>query len=63
MNELEKRKRSLELSRVRLGREELEFKIIEREEEIAKLKAAILIQLSKEQELEQQLNKKEGEGI
>lgn len=62
MNELEKRKRLLELSRVRLGREELEFKIIEREEEIAKLKAAIIIQLAKEQELEQQIIKA-GEGV
>ncbi len=57
MNELEKRKRSLELSRVKLGREELEVKIIEREDEIIKLKAAISIQISKEQELEQQINK------
>lgn len=57
MNELEKRKRSLELSRVKLGREELEVKIIEREDEIIKLKAAISIQVAKEQELEQQINK------
>lgn len=56
MNDLEKRKRLLELSRVRLGREELEVKIIEREEEIIRLKAAIEIQVAKEKELEQQIS-------
>ena len=56
MSELDKKKKQLELSRVRLGREELEVKIIEREEEIIRLKAAIEIQVAKEKELEQQIS-------
>lgn len=52
---LEKKKKLLEQSRVRLAREEMELKISERMEEIEKLKDYIEIQLKKEQELEEQI--------
>lgn len=52
---LEKKKKLLEQSRVRLAREEMELKISERMEEIEKLKEYIEIQLKKEQEIEEQL--------
>jgi hypothetical protein len=55
--ELEKRKKMLELSRVKLGREELELKIIEREDEVARLKLAIEKQVEKELELEADIAK------
>jgi len=55
--ELEKRKKMFELSRVKLAREELELKIIEREDEISRLKAAIDKQVEKETELQLELNK------
>ncbi len=55
MSELEKRKKQLELSRVRLAREELALKIMEREDEIKRLQDAIDKQISREQELEQEL--------
>lgn len=56
MSELELKKKKFELARVRLGREELELKILEREDEINKLKDAIKIQLEKELELERIIN-------
>lgn len=56
MTELERKKKQFELARVRLGREELELKILEREDEIVKLRDAIKIQLEKELELERILN-------
>jgi hypothetical protein len=49
-----KRKR-LDLSRVRLAREELELKIEERMEEIGRLRAHIEIQNKKEEELTKEL--------
>jgi hypothetical protein len=56
MNEFEKKRRKLELARVRLSREELEFKIEERMQEIDRLKEAIDKQLEKEKEIEKELN-------
>jgi len=55
MQELEKRKKQLELSRVKLAREELELKIMERQEEIIRLQEAIEKQLSRERELSKEL--------
>jgi len=55
MQELEKRKKQLELSRVKLAREELELKIMERQEEITRLQEAIEKQLSRERELSKEL--------
>lgn len=48
---LEIRRKQLEYERVKLARQELEFKILEREEEIKRIKDHIAIQLKKEQEL------------
>lgn len=45
------KRKKLELSRVALAREELEFKIEERKEEITRMQAMIDIQLTKEQDL------------
>lgn len=49
---LDKKKKELELARVRLARQEMELKIEERQEEIGRLKDFIKIQLDKEAELE-----------
>lgn len=54
---LDKKKKHLELARVRLARQELELKIDEREEEIIKLKEFVAVQLKKEAELENELSK------
>lgn len=54
---LEKKKKQLELSRVRLAREEMELKIQERMEEIERLEGFIKVQHDKEVELEQELQK------
>lgn len=54
---LEKKKKNLELSRVRLAREEMELKIQERMEEIERLEGFIKVQFEKEAELEQELQK------
>lgn len=51
MNELELKRKKLELSRVGLAREELELKIDEYKDQIARLEANIEIQKAKEQEL------------
>lgn len=55
MNDLELRKKKLELSKVRVAREELELKIHERNEEIKRIQDAIDKQIQREQELEQEL--------
>lgn len=57
MTELEKKKKTLELSRVRLARQEMEFKIEEKQDEIKRLQDFIKIQLDKEQELEKEIVK------
>lgn len=56
MGDLETRKKQLELSRVRLAKEELEFKIIEREDEIERLKAAVIKQKEREDEILKELS-------
>lgn len=52
---LEKKKKQLELSRVRLAREEMEIKIAEREDEIRRLTEHIAVQLAKEKSLAEEL--------
>lgn len=52
---LERKKKQLELKRVVMAREELEFKIEERLEEIERLKSHIDVQLRKEEELKLEL--------
>ena len=54
---LDNKKKELELARVKLARQELEFKVEERQEEIERLKVNIEIQLKKEEELQKDLNK------
>jgi hypothetical protein len=56
---LEINRKKLELSRVKLAREELEFKIEERNEEIKRLLEHIEIQKKREAELEIELKGKE----
>lgn len=55
MTPLEKRKKEVELARVRTARMELELKIDERLDEIERLKQHIQIQIDKENELEKEL--------
>ena len=50
--ELEKKRIQLELIRVKTARAELEFRIMEREDEILRMREAIDIQVAKEKELE-----------
>lgn len=54
---LEIMKKELELSRVRLARQEMEFRIQEREEEIIKLKENIKIQIEHENKLLMEIKK------
>lgn len=56
MTSLDRKKKELELSRVQLARQEMEFKIEEREEEIKRLKDFIIIQIQKENEIKLELN-------
>jgi len=56
MNELEKKKKKLELSRVSLAKEELELKIEERTEEIKRLLDAIEVQNKKINELKKEID-------
>jgi hypothetical protein len=55
MSDLELKKKKLELSKVKLAREELELRIMERMEEIGRINDAIKKQLEREQELENEL--------
>lgn len=57
MTELEKKKIEKELYQVKGARLELEYKIMEREQEIVRLREHVAIQLEKEKELESQFNK------
>lgn len=54
---MELKRKKLELSRVSLAREEQEFKIEERMEEIKRLQVMIEIQMKKEQELQAEIAK------
>lgn len=53
---IEVKRKKLELSRVQVAREEQEFKIAERQEEIARLEAMIEIQKAKEEQLKQEIS-------
>lgn len=57
MTELEKKKLEKELYQVKGARLELEYKIMEREQEIIRLREHVAIQLEKEKDLESQFNK------
>ncbi len=51
MTEMEIKRKRLEISRIRLGKEELEFKIEERLEEVKRLQEMVKIQEEKLAEL------------
>lgn len=55
MNKIEMAKIKLELIRVSAAKAEQEFLILQREEEIERLKAAVAIQIAKEEELKAKL--------
>ena len=61
MSPLDKKKVELELSQVRVGRESMELKIMEREDEIERIKGQIEIQVKREKELIQKLEEDKGE--
>lgn len=52
---LEKKRKELELERVKLAKKELEFKIEERMEEVNRLREHIKVQDAKIQELEKEV--------
>lgn len=56
MESIELKRKKLELSRVELARQEQEFKIEERMEEIGRLQSMIEIQTNKEQELKSEIS-------
>lgn len=56
MSDIEVKRKRLELSRVQLAKQEQEFKIEERMEEVARLQATIQIQLNRENELKEEIN-------
>jgi hypothetical protein len=53
--DLEKERKKVELIRVRAARAELEFKILERQDEIERIKQNIQAQLNREADLEKEL--------
>ena len=55
------KRKELDLVRINAARAELEFKILEREEEIARLKEHIKIQTEKEESIRQELKVLKGE--
>jgi hypothetical protein len=57
MSEIELKKKQLELKRVAIAREDMELQIMMREEDIARLKTNIELQLKREKELLAELNK------
>lgn len=59
---IELKRKKLELSRVELARQEQEFKIEERMEEINRLKATIMLQENKENELRAEIMALETKG-
>lgn len=61
MNPLELKRAEMELAKVAAARIELEFKILERKEDIARLEAHILVQLDKEKELSDKIKAFKGE--
>jgi hypothetical protein len=60
MNDLELKRMEVELIRVQAARAELEFKIIEREHDIMRIKEHIKVQLDKEEELKNRLKDAKG---
>lgn len=61
MDSMDVKRKRLELARVEVARQELEFKIEEREEEIKRLKDHIQIQKNKEEEIKQDIIKLKGD--
>lgn len=59
MNEVELKRKSIELKRVQVACEEMELAIFEKTEEIERIKIQIEIQKKKEIELKQLLGKKD----
>lgn len=57
MSKLDLKRKELELGRVEQARKELEFKIEERMDEVERLRGHIEIQLLKEEELKEEINK------
>lgn len=53
--DIEKKKKQLELSRVRLAKEEMEIRIAEREEDIERLRKNIEVQEKTAERLEEEL--------
>lgn len=60
MNKLEFERKKMELKRVTMAKEELEFAIMERESDIERLRSNILIQEQKINELEEHIKSMEG---
>ncbi len=59
MNILDVKRKRLELARVQMARNELEFRIEERLDEVSRLKAQVQLQSEKELELSLELSKLE----
>jgi len=53
--DIEKKRKELELMKIRAARTELEFKIMQREEEIEKMKKHMILHDQKEEELLEEL--------
>ena len=57
LSALEQKRKELELVKVAASRAELEFKILEKEDEIKRIKQNIQIQLQREAELKDEIKK------
>lgn len=60
MTELEMKRKELELIKVAAARAELEFKILEKQEEVLRIKEHIQVQLTRETQLKEELKKAKG---
>lgn len=61
LSPLDRKKLEVELSQVKAGRESMELKIMEREDEIQRVKGQIEIQDKRIQEIQQKLSEDKGE--
>lgn len=57
MTELEMKRKELELIKVAAARAELEFKILEKQDEVLRIKEHIQVQLARETQLKEELKK------
>jgi C4-dicarboxylate-specific signal transduction histidine kinase len=61
MDNLELKRLNMEILKVQAARAELEFRIVERQQEITRIEQNILVQINREEELKDLFSKLKGE--